>query len=80
MTSQRVERTWIRTRGYGRFRGEWVNVINPTTALLPCAPLGLAHLSVFFFFYDVCNRLQQSENILLKYMKNVKNGEKQQEY
>ena len=26
MTSQRVERTWIRTDGYGRFRGEWVKV------------------------------------------------------
>ena len=25
MTSQSVERTWIRTGGYGRFRGEWVN-------------------------------------------------------
>ena len=25
MTSQREERTWIRTGGYGRFRGEWVN-------------------------------------------------------
>ena len=25
MTSQRVERTWIRTGSYGRFRGEWVN-------------------------------------------------------
>ena len=25
MTSQRVEMTWIRTGGYGRFRGEWVN-------------------------------------------------------
>ena len=24
MTSQRVERTWIRTGSYGRFRGEWV--------------------------------------------------------
>ena len=24
MTSQWVERTWIRTGGYGRFRGEWV--------------------------------------------------------
>ena len=24
MTSQRVERTWIRTGDYGRFRGEWV--------------------------------------------------------
>ena len=30
--------------------------------------------------YAVCNRLQQSENISLKYMKNAKNGEKQQEY
>ena len=27
MTSQRVERTWIRTGGYGRFRGEWVKVV-----------------------------------------------------
>ena len=26
MTSQRVERTWIRTGGYGRFRGEWVKL------------------------------------------------------
>ena len=26
MTSQRVERTWICTGGYGRFRGEWVNI------------------------------------------------------
>ena len=25
MTSQWVERTWIRMGGYGRFRGEWVN-------------------------------------------------------
>ena len=25
MTSQRVKRTWIRTGGYGQFRGEWVN-------------------------------------------------------
>ena len=24
MTSQRVERTWIRTGGYRLFRGEWV--------------------------------------------------------
>ena len=24
MTSQRVERSWIRTGGYGRLRGEWV--------------------------------------------------------
>ena len=27
MTSQRVERTWIRTGGYGRFRGEWVKIL-----------------------------------------------------
>ena len=26
MTSQRVERTWIRKGGYGRFRGEWVTI------------------------------------------------------
>ena len=25
MTSRGVEGTWIRTGGYGRFRGEWVN-------------------------------------------------------
>ena len=25
MTSQRVERTWIGTGGYGRFMGEWIN-------------------------------------------------------
>ena len=28
MTSQRVERTWIRTGGYGRFRCEWVKEKN----------------------------------------------------
>ena len=28
MTSQRAERTWIRTGGYGRFRGEWVNAFS----------------------------------------------------
>ena len=28
MTSQRVERTWIRTGGYGRFRGEWVKILD----------------------------------------------------
>ena len=26
MTSQRVERTWIRMGGYGQFRGEWVKM------------------------------------------------------
>ena len=26
MTSQRVERTWIRTGGYRQFRGEWVKL------------------------------------------------------
>ena len=29
MTSQRVERTWIRTGGYRRFWGEWVNPFAP---------------------------------------------------
>ena len=28
MTSQWVERTWIRTGGYGRFRGEWVKTVS----------------------------------------------------
>ena len=28
MTSKRVERTWIRTGGYGRFRGEWVKDVS----------------------------------------------------
>ena len=28
MMSQRVERTWIRTGGYGRFRGEWVKAVH----------------------------------------------------
>ena len=28
MTSQRVERNWIRTGGYGQFRGKWVNKVN----------------------------------------------------
>ena len=32
MTSQTVERTWIRTGGYGRFRGEWVKLF--TTAVI----------------------------------------------
>ena len=34
MTSQRVERTCIRTGGYGRFRGEWVKrrLLAPTLA------------------------------------------------
>ena len=26
MMSQRVERTWVHTGGYGRFRGKWVKV------------------------------------------------------
>ena len=33
MTSQRVEKTWIRTGGYGRFRGEWVKI--PMTSYFP---------------------------------------------
>ena len=43
MTSQRVERTWIRTGGYGRFRGEWVK-----QARLPCRDL--------FLLYATCIR------------------------
>ena len=30
MTSPRVERTWIHTVGYGRFRGEWVKDFSVT--------------------------------------------------
>ena len=36
MTSQRVERTWIRTGGYGRFRGERVNTLRAQATFLPC--------------------------------------------
>ena len=32
MTLQRVERTWIHTGGYGRFRGEWVNIVYTTAS------------------------------------------------
>ena len=39
MTSQRVERTWIRTGGYRRFRGEWVNSIFRESKLLYDHPL-----------------------------------------
>ena len=35
MTSQRVERTWIRTGGYGRFRGEWVKFCDPLEIEIP---------------------------------------------
>ena len=34
MTSQWVERTWIRTGGYGRFRGKWVNFCSSWFAYL----------------------------------------------
>ena len=33
MTSQRLERTWIRTGGYRRFRGEWVKRTSLLTPL-----------------------------------------------
>ena len=33
MTSQWVERTWIRAGGYERFRGEWVKVIETSMKL-----------------------------------------------
>ena len=34
MTSQRVERAWIHTGGYGWFRGEWVNKLQPLSEFL----------------------------------------------
>ena len=43
MTSQWVERTWIRTGGYGRFRGEWVKV-NSCTNFLTWVDSKLPHL------------------------------------
>ena len=39
MTSQRVERTWIRTGGYGRFRGEWINLQIVTNNMPTYSPL-----------------------------------------
>ena len=46
MTSQRVERTWICTGGYGRFRGEWVN---DDTILLR-----YFYLDLYYHFYNNC--------------------------
>ena len=57
MMSQRVERTWIRTGGYGRFRGEWVNRGCPFL-MSPVASLGLPHINFLirfscFFLYII---------------------------
>ena len=41
MTSQKVERTWICTGGYGRFRGEWVN------RLIPCHSINFVKHCIF---------------------------------
>ena len=46
MTSQRVERTWICTGGYGRFRGEWVN---DDTILL-----SYFYQDLYYHFYNNC--------------------------
>ena len=50
MTSQGVERTWIRTGGYGRFRGEWVNFVH--VRFFFEFPKGLFYDlgSIYFFF------------------------------
>ena len=34
MMSQRIERTWIRTGSYRRFRGEWVNLVDKIVGIL----------------------------------------------
>ena len=34
MMTERVGKTWIRTGGYGRFRGEWVNIVTINEILL----------------------------------------------
>ena len=44
MTSQRVERTWIRTGGYGRFRGEWVKGESKLVPLSQCNRWALLRL------------------------------------
>ena len=44
ITSQRIESTWIRTGGYGRFRGEWVKVMvlmKPCQGKIPTSNMGL---------------------------------------
>ena len=41
MTSQRVERTWIGTGGYGRFRGEWVKY-QVTSLLMLSSPISIS--------------------------------------
>ena len=50
MTSQRVERTWIPTGGYGRFRGEWVNWIMVKNGLNHSHSLFLLNSKLFSFY------------------------------
>ena len=51
MTSPRVERTWIRTGGYRRFRGEWVNtqqLPSKFKQVLVCGSITLNYQNLFF--------------------------------
>ena len=60
MTSQRVERTWIRTGGYGWFRGEWVkvkknwaNFVQVSIHIHPASiPLNNCSVPLFLEFWD----------------------------
>ena len=58
MTSQRVERTWIRTGGYGRFRGKWVNLNKWNECLLK------TQISDFFLNPYQCNVLIKLTHII----------------
>ena len=54
MTSQRVERTWIRMGGYGRFRGKWVKtaiVLPYYIALMSGLFTKIVHAWETFIFY-----------------------------
>ena len=55
MTSPRVERTWIHTVGYGRFRGEWVKDFSVTKVVYQ----KIAELLVFVGTNTVTHLLQE---------------------
>ena len=63
MTSQRVERTWIRTGGYGRFRGEWVKYPPPPQKKM-CIRLfyvsGFSFAGLWDSFLELRIRLQKA--------------------
>ena len=48
ITSQRVERTWISTGGYGRLRGEWVKYGNKSILYFNTSLLGMGWAWQYF--------------------------------